>query len=291
MARARVLCVGAAHWDLIARSPVALAVGDDVPGRVMRRPGGVALNVALGLAAKGMVARLCAVVGSDADGAALIGHATAAGVDCATIVTVEGAATNRYLAIETEDGNLFAAVADMDLLEAQPEAITDAAIRALPEAETLFLEANLPAAALEEIAREARQSGIEVVANPVSPAKAERLQTLLSHGVQPTLVLNLAEAQVLLNHPVSTAAEAAPALLGAGAGTALVTDGARQAALATPEGTAISTPPALEATASVTGAGDALLAGYLAHPARRGDARAALDAALQAAAEHMRADR
>jgi sugar/nucleoside kinase (ribokinase family) len=45
-----VVVIGAAHWDVVARAAAPLAAGADVPGRVVRRVGGVAANVALGLA-------------------------------------------------------------------------------------------------------------------------------------------------------------------------------------------------------------------------------------------------
>ena len=49
----RVLCVGAAHWDVIGRTPRPLPPGADVPGRVTRQPGGVARNIAEALARAG----------------------------------------------------------------------------------------------------------------------------------------------------------------------------------------------------------------------------------------------
>ena len=47
------LCAGAAHWDIIGRTDLPLPPGADVPGRVTRRPGGVAQNIARALAALG----------------------------------------------------------------------------------------------------------------------------------------------------------------------------------------------------------------------------------------------
>ena len=62
---ARILCVGAAHWDVIGRASVPLAEGADVPGRIQRRSGGVALNIARGVAVLEGASRLCSVVGDD----------------------------------------------------------------------------------------------------------------------------------------------------------------------------------------------------------------------------------
>ncbi|MEM7188164.1 MAG: PfkB family carbohydrate kinase [Pseudomonadota bacterium] len=287
MLSSRILCVGAAHWDLIARSESALRVGDDVPGRITSRPGGVAMNVALGLSAQGVKARLCSVIGDDDAGMSLIRHATAAGVDCGSVVRIKGANTNRYMAIENGEGELFAAVADTGLLEAHSSHVADEVTRALEEVDTLFVEANLPETEIERITSRAAACGVEIVANPVSPTKAQRLSALLSQKCAPTIIANLEEVNALLKSAVDNASDAAVAILANGAGSALITNGARRATLATQAGLVTSAPFELERDASVTGAGDALLAAFLAFPDRQGDPRAALAAALRAAAKHM----
>ena len=46
----RILCAGAMLWDVIGQASAPMTLGEDVPGRIHQRPGGVALNVALALA-------------------------------------------------------------------------------------------------------------------------------------------------------------------------------------------------------------------------------------------------
>ncbi|MEO0682737.1 MAG: PfkB family carbohydrate kinase, partial [Pseudomonadota bacterium] len=67
---APLILFGAAHWDLIARPDRPAAPGDDLPGRILRRPGGVAANLAVALAALGRTVRLVAPLGADPDGEA-----------------------------------------------------------------------------------------------------------------------------------------------------------------------------------------------------------------------------
>ena len=38
-----VICIGAVLWDVIGRSSASMRVGSDVPGRITRIPGGVAM--------------------------------------------------------------------------------------------------------------------------------------------------------------------------------------------------------------------------------------------------------
>ncbi len=284
----RILCIGAAHWDIVGRAGAPVHFGDDVPGRIERRLGGVALNVALGLAGLGCRVSLCSVVGRDDGGNALLLRAMTCRVDCRHVVQISGAASEAYVAIEDDTGNLAAAVADGGLLEAHAEAVIAQAEAGAQTVAAVFLEANLPKAAIERVAEIARLRNVELIANPVSPAKAVRLAGLLSGPAHQTIIANVEEANVLTGATHESAKEAAKAMHLSGAETALVTHGANSAALATSDGVVISTPASLPPGASVTGAGDALLAGYLASPDRHCDPQAALDFSLRCAADHMK---
>ena len=285
---ARYLCVGAAHWDIVARADGAVGRGDDLPGRIDRRPGGVALNVALGLADLGCPVALCAAVGAEGGGAALLSAAAARGVDCRQVVTVAGATAEAYVAIEDHSGRLTAAVADTSLLEAEEEAVVERASLGLRAAAAIFLEANLPRASVDRLAEMARSAGTELIANPVSPAKAARLAGLLAGAPGATIIANLAEASVLTGVAQGSAEDAARALRALGAEVALVTDGLAPAALATPAGVVAGRPRRLPSGTSLTGAGDALISGYLASAERRDRPQAALDFALGHAADQLR---
>ena len=284
-----ILCVGAAHWDMIARAGVSLSTGGDVPGGIERRLGGVALNIAKGLAERQHPVSLCSAVGCDDAGKMLIRDLEACGVACADILRIEGGATDHYVAIEDQDGHLFAAVADARLLDDVAGRIAQRATSALGGAGTVVLDANLAGDVLCEIANASVTHGVRIVANPVSPAKADRLTFLLSARFAPTLIVNLAEANVLLDTQYSTTLEAARALQARSKGAALVTDGGREVALVTADAEIRATPPEISDPVSVTGAGDALLAAFLAAPDREHNAQAALRLALEAAAEHMKA--
>ena len=40
-----ILCIGSVLWDIIGRSPTSMRLGSDVPGRITRLPGGVAVGL------------------------------------------------------------------------------------------------------------------------------------------------------------------------------------------------------------------------------------------------------
>ena len=282
------LVIGAAHWDIIARSAAPLSLGADVPGSVAIRPGGVAWNIAAGLAGAGISVSLCSVVGDDPEGERLLALGARQGIDISTVCRVPDARTDVYVALESPDTGLFGAVAQTALLEEHAARIGQRAISVSKAggAGIVILDANIPEGTLLEIARHAQEAGTPVLANPVSTAKAPRLLGLFGQSPGPIIVANLAEARVLTKANLANSAEAAAALATMGAATGLVTDGPRPASLAT-RSEVFSLAPRPVAQASVTGAGDALIAGYLSALSRGYGPLDTLGAALDAAANHL----
>ena len=274
-----LVCLGAAHWDLLARTAVPPAPGADVPGRITRRPGGVAFNVAAALAARGRRVRLVAAVGTDPEGERLVAAIAAAGIDARHLLR-HTHRTDTYLAIETGGGALHAAVADCAGLEAAGTALLAPLAAALDGAGGLVVDGNLPTAVLAAL-----PAGVPLALVAASPAKAPRLRPALA---LPGAVLyaNLAEAAAMTGAALTGAAEAAHALAGAGVAAALVSDGARAAAWMR-GGRVIRARPPRVAARSVTGAGDVLVATHVHALAAGGDEEAALAAALAAASAHV----
>ena len=67
-----ILCIGSVLWDVIGRSPASMRLGSDVPGRITRLPGGVAMNIAMTLRRFGLRPALLTTVGRDPEGEELI---------------------------------------------------------------------------------------------------------------------------------------------------------------------------------------------------------------------------
>ncbi|MBL9058284.1 MAG: kinase, partial [Rhodobacteraceae bacterium] len=67
-----ILCIGSVLWDIIGRSPSSMRLGADVPGRITRLPGGVAMNIAMTLARFGLTPAILTAIGRDAEGDELI---------------------------------------------------------------------------------------------------------------------------------------------------------------------------------------------------------------------------
>ncbi|MGY9013011.1 MAG: PfkB family carbohydrate kinase, partial [Rhodobacterales bacterium] len=225
----QVLCIGSVLWDVIGSSASHMRQGSDVPGRISRLPGGVALNIAMTLKRFGVEPVLLSSIGRDAEGDALVVACEKLGLDCQHLYRSEDLPTDRYMAIEGANG-LIAAIADAHSLEATGDKILTPLItgpfgtQTRPFAGVISLDGNLTHSLLEEIAVSPLFAQCDLRVAPASPGKAERLMPFLYHG-RALLYVNLEEAMLLCNTTCATAYDAAKALLAKGASRVLVTDG------------------------------------------------------------------
>lgn len=289
-----ILCIGSVLWDVIGRSPAAMRLGSDVPGRITRLPGGVAMNIAMTLARFGLRPAVLTAIGRDAEGEELVAACDRLGLETGFSYRSEDLPTDIYMAVEGANG-LIAAIADAHSLEAAGDKIlrplADGRLGSLhtPWNGPIALDGNLTEALLSEIAASPLFAAADLRVAPASPGKAERLRPLLAHP-NATLYVNLEEANLLSKSPATTAAEAAGALLARGAAHVLVTDGGRSAAEGRAGAGVIAGSPPQVLVTRVTGAGDTFMAAHLVAERNGATREAALAAALQAAATYVSGD-
>ena len=289
-AKPDILCLGAVLWDVIGRATRRMALGNDVPGRITRLPGGVALNIAMTLKRFGLAPALLGAVGRDAEGRDLIEACESLGLNTAHLYRSDDLPTDRYMAVEGTNG-LIAAIADAHSLEAAGAKVlaplTDGPLGSAkaPYPGTLALDGNLTQSLLAEIAAHPAFALADIRIAPASPGKAERLIPLLGLAGA-TLYVNREEAGLICAQPFDDAVSAAEALHRQGAARVLVTDGGKPAAMAQPGGVFTATPPEV-LVARVTGAGDTFMAAHIAAELGGADAQTALTRALDAAAAHI----
>lgn len=288
-----ILCIGSVLWDIIGRSSSHMKLGADVPGRITRLPGGVAMNIAMTLRRFGLTPAILTAIGTDAEGQELLAACQRMGIVADHAYVSQDLPTDRYMAIEGGSG-LVAAIADAHSLEAAGEKIlrplTDGALGSddVPYRGLIALDGNLTEALLADIAKSPAFARADLRIAPASPGKAERLLPLLRHPGA-TLYVNLEEAGLLCHHRFETSAEAAAELRRRGAHRALVTDGGRPATEANADGLLSAQPPEVLVT-RVTGAGDTFMAAHIAAEAGGSTRDAALQDALQAAADYVSGD-
>lgn len=279
----KVACVGGVNLDLKARALIELTLASSNPGRIHRSAGGVAGNVAQGLARLGVACSLFSVVGDDPAGRLVIDACLRAGVDARGIVTIAGARTATYAAVLDRAGELVVAIADAQVLEEVGEHWVHSTAEAAAGADVVVLDTNLPEPVIGELVRRRSPSSV-VVADPVSAPKAARLG---SHLADLDVVFpDRAEAEALTGIPVvdgASARDAAVALRQLGVGTVVVKLGHEGVLVSDPTVTTSYPAVAPDRIRDVTGAGDALAAGFLygmgigaAHPVEYGLAAASL---------------
>ena len=285
-----ILCIGSVLWDVIGRTGAAMRQGNDVPGRITRLPGGVALNIAMTLKRFGLTPALLSAVGTDPEGDELVTACDDMGLVTAHLLRDARLPTDSYIAIEDGAG-LVAAMCDAHSLEAAGDRILaplfDGRLGSAdnPYAGPVALDGNLTEALLIDVAEHPALRAADLRIAPASPGKATRLTPLLAHPGA-TLYVNLEEAGLILGRTFDTAFAAADALVAAGATRALVTDGARSAALGEFAGTISDSPP-LVPQKRVTGAGDTFMAAHIAAEIRGEREGDALRTALAAAARYV----
>lgn len=286
----QILCIGSVLWDVIGRSASHMRHGSDVPGRITRLPGGVAMNIAMTLVRFGMKPVLLSAIGRDAEGQELIAACDRLGMETAHVYRSTDLPTDRYMAVEGANG-LIAAIADAHSLEAAGDKILrpltqgplgqmDAPFRGF-----VALDGNLTLDLLKQIAQSPAFGAADLRVAPASPGKAERMAPFLTHA-RATLYVNLKEAGLLCQCRFDSSAAAAAGLLARGAHRVLVTDGGKSATEARATGAITQIPPSVLVT-RVTGAGDTFMAAHIAAEAAGADRDGALTRALHAAATYV----
>lgn len=282
-----ILVMGGAHVDRRGRIAGETVMGASNPGAWFTEAGGGGFNAARNLARLGHAVRLVAPRGGDAEGELVAAAAEAAGVTDTPFLFLDRA-TPSYTAILARDGNLVVALADMALYELfSPRRLRQRALReAIAAARLVLADANLPGDTLAALALAARDAGVPVAGIAISPAKVVRFRAALPNLC--LLFMNEAEARALTAAAVERPEDWPQALRRAGLAGGVVTRGGDGVIAFAGEEAVRVTPPQLSGLGDVTGAGDALAAGFLDARLAGADLGAALRRGVAAAALTVR---
>jgi pseudouridine kinase len=269
-----VVVVGGANLDVKAHSSRPVVPATSNPGTTTLTPGGVGRNVAEALARLGTPTALVAAVGTDAFGDRVLEATAAAGVDARGVRRL-AERTGTYTAVLDADGELVAAVSDMAATEQLSPADVDAAADLIAGARLVVLDGNLAAATLDRAAELAHAAGVRLLVEPVSVPKARLLAPLLRSD-RPVFLATPNDDELI-------ALGGLAALHDRGVENVWVRHGADGSDYS--DGSGATTIPAVPVAEvlDVTGAGDAMLAGFC-HALLAGAAPAAAAAYGHAAA-------
>jgi len=243
-----IACIGGIVQDRKARVIERLVPGSSNPVTVRACPGGVVCNIARNLAKLGCSASVFSAVGEDAAGDRVLEELKSAGLNVSGVMRSSNHPTANYTAVLDEKGQLFIGLADMEIFE---------------ELDLRWaLDANLPPATIERLLH-THKNRAKILVDPISVAKSERIRPVLD--TIDVLFPNAKEAAVLSDRAVIThadVAQAAAEIRRRGVSTVIVTLG--EEGLYVDDGNRSGFVPAIPAAhvRDVTGAGDALVAGY-----------------------------
>ncbi len=208
-----IIVIGGINQDIKAVSLDVFKPGTSNPGSVWRGPGGVGRNIAHTLARCGIEVSLWSVIGDDPAGRELRESARKVGINVDELLTAAGSRTGSYTAIQDHAGELVAAVSDMQITERLGPEYLEERRESLVRADCLIADTNLPADSLNLLAELASDSGIPLLIEPVSTAKAAKLRGL--HVDAGWITPNADELEVLCGVPSGELAAAAEAAAGA----------------------------------------------------------------------------
>jgi ribokinase len=232
--RPKVTVLGSLNMDISVTVPRLPGPGVTVLGAAAQfTPGGKGANQAVAAARLGADVRMVGCVGDDDFGRRLLAALRAEGIDADATRVVRSAPTGLAMIAVDEAGENLIIVAPGANHQVGPADLANA-----NDASLLVISAEIPVPAIAQALAQA--AGRSCVLNLApAPANAAELVTTAGEYLD-WLVVNESEAAAVLGHPVSglaDAKQAAAQLIALGPRHAVVTAGARGAALAGPDGT------------------------------------------------------
>ena len=284
----QLVCVGSAHWDVVGRISTRLRRGSDVPGTVVRSPGGVALNVALSLNSLGGIPLICSVVGNDAEGRELVSCLESLGLSVAGVQFKSGARTDSFISI-LDSEHAVTAVADCRLIEEEFGMLLEHLGRLASEPASQFelaIDGNLPESALADMFSDAALTGVRKRFVVASDGKAARARALVRRKGC-AVYLNRREAEIVAGRKFEDVSEVALHLVQMGMERVIVSSSRDGVADCSPDGVVVASAGSAKQVVRILGAGDRLVAAHFLAEQSGCSRQDALEAAVRAASDYV----
>jgi ribokinase len=235
MSQRSILVVGSLNMDQVVRVPRIPGLGETLlgAGSLKLVPGGKGANQAVSMAHLGASVMMAGRVGTDPFGEQLIESLHTNRVDTSLVVVDQVEASGVAFIFLAPDGNNAIVVASgANMLVGHDSTQTSAILAALPKAQALVLQLEIPLETVVSLTSVAHKIGVPVVLNlaPAQPLSQETLKQL--H----VLIINESEASLLTGQRVESLDDAhlaATVLHRQGVANVIVTLGSQGALLAT----------------------------------------------------------
>ena len=278
----RVTVIGGANVDIVARYISNRDVfADSFSGDISTTAGGVARNIAENLTHLGLPVRLITAIGDDDFSAIIRASLGLANLEIHTCHIASPSRSDTYLSLFGHDGEMLHAVNQMALIDQLTPDYLDHLADEIRASDLIIADCNIPPESLSWLARLKGRPALYI--DGVSSEKITRLKHC--PGQFDGLKCNLKEASALTDMPEATdPAVLMDSLLDLGISTIILSLGS-DGILFHHAGERIHMPKpaAVDDIISVSGAGDALFAGYIYGALSHRCDREALDLGLRAA--------
>ncbi len=270
---ATITVIGGANIDISAKySAPVITTGDSHNGKISTSAGGVARNIAENLARLGSAVKLITGLGDDAFSAPVRASLNLPLLDISACYAPPNAPSDSYLSLYDMTGDLISAVNQMQLVNKLTPTYLQPFKSQITSAALIIADCNLPPDTINWLTRLPDRPPLFF--DGVSTEKITRLQPCLDRI--DGLKCNRLEAAALLNCSAQATPDRLVAdLLNRGIDTVLLSLGANGVQLGRAGRQTyfpLLSPP--QTIASVAGAGDALLAGFV-HSQHHGESDAA----------------
>ena len=186
-----VTVVGGVNMDIGGWPSEVPVDRDSNPGAVRMSLGGVGRNIAHNMSLLGLDVRMVTAFGDDLYAQKIAASCGELGIDISQSPVIPEGHTSTYLFINDEKGDMLLAVSDMDIYRHLTPQLLSQRQKLLSGSQVLVIDTNIPA---ESIAYLAENCPVPIFADPVSTAKAVKLQPVL--GRLHTLKPNRIEAEL-----------------------------------------------------------------------------------------------
>lgn len=188
-----VVILGGANIDIVGKPKEGLNTHDSNIGIVQLSFGGVGRNIAENLTKLGVPTKLITVFGNNYFGKILKTDLIDKGIDISHSFTLDDINNSIYLAILDQDGDMLAAISDMDIYNKLTIDLIKERVDLIKKADVCVIDTNLPQDVIEFVIKTCPNTTFFL--DPVSTTKALKVKELLPyiHTIKP----NKYEAEAL----------------------------------------------------------------------------------------------
>ena len=187
-------CVlGGSNMDIVGFPSGKLNPHDSNPGKVKISLGGVGRNIAENLVHLGVATKLISALGDDMYGKRILDHAVSIGLDMKSSLVLGRRPTSTYLAILDEQGDMSAAISQMDILDEITIGHIQSQRQVIENARLCVIDTNMPEGVIRYVLDNFKSTPFFL--DTVSTAKALKVKDMIGgfHTIKP----NKMEAELL----------------------------------------------------------------------------------------------